>query len=394
MLTLTRTAKLSASTHISLNAFLKQQRELWKAALAERIDAYLKFGIFISFFDQCKSLTLMRAADAEFMPYHLMPQRSVLNKLHKAMIAFFGRVKKGEKPGFPRFRGRNRAVNAFDIPNPLIRQKGKYWRLWVKGIGNFRFTPRQGFENVPVKAARVVVTPCRVTVQLIVENTPTQDQGQAAVGIDLGLKTCITLSNGVQYAKRIRDNNKIMQWQKQLAKAEKGSNSRRKKKKQVAPACQRIALSESNLLPRITTALVKNQSNKFYIEKLNITGMVKNHKLAKSRHEQTWGMFQEKPACKAENAGGWVRLVNPKTTSQRCHECQGMPAIKLTLADRTYRCQHCGYEADRDVNAAKNILSIGLVSDWPGGKTPVRGKHGKEGGLVKPSHHAEQYSTG
>ena len=57
MLTLTHTAKLSASTHISLNAFLKQQRELWNAALAERIDAYLKFGIFISFFDQCKSLT-------------------------------------------------------------------------------------------------------------------------------------------------------------------------------------------------------------------------------------------------------------------------------------------------------------------------------------------------
>ena len=71
-----------------------------------------------------------------------------------------------------------------------------------------------------------------------------------------------------------------------------------------------------------------------------------------------------------------------------------MLAIKLTLADRTYRCQHCGYEADRDVNAAKNILSIGLVSDWPGGKTPVRGKHGKGGGLVKPSHHAEQYATG
>ena len=393
-MTLTHTAKLSASTHISLNAFLKQQRELWNAALEERIDAYLKFGIFISFFAQCKSLTLIRAADAEFMPYHLMPQRSVLNKLHQAMIAFFGRVKKGEKPGFPRFRGRHRAVNSFDIPNPLIRKKGKYWRLWVKGIGNFWFTPRQGFENVPVKAARVVVTPCRVTVQLIVENTPTKDQGQAAVGIDLGIKACITLSNGVQYAKRIRDNNKIMRLQKKLAKAEKGSNGRRKKKKQVAQACQRIALSESNLLHRITTALVKNQSNKFYIEKLNITGMVKNHKLAKSIHEQTWGMFQEQLTYKAENAGGWVRPVNPKNTSQRCHECQGMPAIKLTLADRTYRCQHCGYEADRDVNAAKNILSIGLVSDWPGGQTPVRGKHGKEGGLVKPSHHAEQYATG
>ena len=189
----------------------------------------------------------------------------------------------------------------------------------------------------------MVVTPCRVTVQLIVENTPTKDQGQAAVGIDLGIKACITLSNGVQYAKRIRDNNKIMRLQKKLAKAEKGSNGRRKKKKQVAQACQRIALSESNLLHRITTALVKNQSNKFYIEKLNITGMVKNHKLAKSRHEQTWGMFQEQLTYKAENAGGWVRPVNPKNTSQRCHECQGMPAIKLTLADRTYRCRHCGY---------------------------------------------------
>ena len=84
--------------------------------------------------------------------------------------------------------------------------------------------------------------------------------------------------------------------------------------------------------------------------------------------------------------------MNPKNTSQLCNECQCMPDIKLTLADRTYRCRHCGYEEDRDVNAAKNILSIGLVSDWLGGNTPACGKNEKQGGLVEPSYHTEQYN--
>ena len=143
---------------------------------------------------------------------------------------------------------------------------------------------------------------------------------------------------------------------------------------------------------RTTTALVRSQSNKFYIEKLNITGMVKNHKLAKSIHEQTWGMFKEQLAYKAENAGGRVKTVNPRNTSQLCNEYQCMPDIKLTLADRTYRCRHCGYVGDRDVNAAMNILSIGLVFDWSGGNTPACGKNEKQGWLVEPSYHTEQYN--
>ena len=209
---------------------------------------------------------------------------------------------KGEKPGFPRFRGRNRSIDSFDIPPPIIRKQGKYRVLSVKGIGKFRFIPRKGYESVPIKAARVVVTPCRVTVQLIVENTPVKDQGQSPLGIDLGIKARITLSNEAQYAKRIRDKDKLVRLQKRLSKAVRGSKTR----VLLAKENQRRAQSERNLLHRTTTALVRSQSNKFYLEKLNIKGMVKNHTLAKAIMEQTGGMFKEQLAYKAENAGGWV----------------------------------------------------------------------------------------
>ena len=392
MLTLSHTAGLSASTHISLNAFLKQQRELWNAALQERIDACKKAHKSISNYDQYKSLTEIRQDDEEYGKYHAQCQRSSLNKLHQSFTAFFSRVKKGEKPGFPRFRGRNRSIDSFDMPTPIIRKQGQYRVLSVKGIGKFRFIPRKGYESVPIKAARVVVTPCRVTVQLIVENTLVKDQGQSPFGIDLGIKARITLSNGAQYAKRIRDKDKLVRLQKRLSKAVRGAKTRDKKRVLLAKENQRRAQSERNLLHRTTTALVRSQSNKFYLEKLNIRGMMKNHTLAKAIMEQTGGMFKEQLAYKAENAGGWVKIVNPKNTSRLCNECQCMPDIKLTLADRTYRCRHCGYVGDRDVSAAMNIFSIGLVSDWLGGNTPACGKNEKQGGLVEPSYHTEQYN--
>ena len=198
--------------------------------MQERIEAYSKAGKSISFYDQCKSLTLSRDDDEEYGKYHAQCQRSSLNKLHQSFTAFFSRVKKGEKPGFPRFRGRNRSIDSFDMPTPIIRKQGQYRVLSVKGIGKFRFIPRKGYESVPIKAARVVVTPCRVTVQLIVENTPVKDQGQLPLGIDLGIKARITLSNGAQYAKRIRDKDKRVRLQQRLSKAVRGSQTRYKKK--------------------------------------------------------------------------------------------------------------------------------------------------------------------
>ena len=159
MKTLTYTAKLSRPTHIRLSAFLRQQKDLWNAALQERIEAYQKAGKSITAFDQMKSLTEIRQ-DSEFSQYHLHSQRTALRRLDGAFQSFFRRVKRGESPGFPRFRSRCRS---FETGAFKIHTKGDWHSVSVKGVGRFRF---KGELPDTAKLLRVVVTPQRVNIQL------------------------------------------------------------------------------------------------------------------------------------------------------------------------------------------------------------------------------------
>ena len=95
--------------------------------------------------------------------------------------------------------------------------------------------------------------------------------------------------------------------------------------------------------------------------------MVKNHAFARSILEQTWGAFVALLIYKAEEAGGWMRKVPAHGTLQRCSACGALPNEPIGLGMRTHRCDACGSAVDRDVNAARNILSVGLAPDRPGG---------------------------
>jgi transposase len=92
-------------------------------------------------------------------------------------------------------------------------------------------------------------------------------------------------------------------------------------------------------------------------------------------------------AYKAEEAGGWVRKAPARNTSQKCAACGAMPAKKVTLDVRTYECASCGHTADRDVNAAMNILAVGLMLDRPGGTYPVRRMEADECGAGRKAGH-------
>ena len=118
--TYTYTAKLSAAVHARLAAFLEQQRLLYNAALEERIGAYRKAGVSVSLYDQNKSVTLLRE-DAEFSQYDLKCQRSALFTLDRAFKSFFRRVKAGQKPGFPRFKSKDRGMRSCSTSQPRLR---------------------------------------------------------------------------------------------------------------------------------------------------------------------------------------------------------------------------------------------------------------------------------
>lgn len=166
----------------------------------------------------------------EFVKFYCASQRSIYARLYNAFQNFFRRVKRGEKPGFPRFKGKSRLVRSFDVPAPIrIKRQGKYHVLNIKGVGKFRF---KGEIDGEVRVARIIKTPLRIKVQLILEKEiPVQEDSRAPLGIDVGVKSRLTLSNGAQI---------------------EGSNNRRKLIAQKQKEEQRIAEAEIGKLHELT----------------------------------------------------------------------------------------------------------------------------------------------
>ncbi len=372
----TYTAKLRPAVHDRLSTFLEQQRLRYNAALEERIGAYRKAGVSVSLYDQHKSLTVLRE-DRAFSPYDLKCQRSCLFTLDRAFTSFFQRVKAGQKPGFPRFKSRDRGIRSFSTSEPRLKTQGKWNSLSVKGIGRFRF---KGQIPGAVVKARVVKTPIRVVVQVVVELPDAQPHPTPPLGIDVGIAARVTLSDGQRWTTNEVDRERLTVLQQRLSAAKKGSKNRQKRRRMLAKEWQRVRDRERAILHEMTADLVKSKSNCWYVENLNVQGMMGNHHVARSIAEQQWSAFVDMLTYKAASAGGWVVKVDPQYTSQDCSRCG--TRVKKTLSDRLHICSVCGLSIDRDWNAAINILHRGLHVSPPSGGNFPSGTPGAENGML------------
>ena len=368
------TAKLSPTVHERLSAFLEQQRLLYNAALEERIGAYKKAGIALGLYDQHKSLTALRE-DVAFSPYDLKCQRSCRFTLDRAFKSFFRRVKTGQKPGFPRFKRKDRGIRSFSTSQPRLKTHGKWQSLSIKGIGRLRFKGR--IEGTGVKA-RVVKTPLRVVVQLVVALPDTQPNPQPPLGIDVGIAARVTLSDGQRWTKHEVGRERLTVLQQRLAAAKQGSQNRQKRKRTRAKEWQRER--ERAILHEMTADLVKKTSC-YDVEDLPVQNMLGHRHLARSIAEQQWSTFVQMLTDQAERAGGWVVKVDPQYTSQDCSRCG--TRVTKTLSDRMHVCLAWGLSIDRDWNAAINIFNRGLsVSPPSGGKRSPSRTPGPENGML------------
>ena len=257
----TFTGKLSPSVHRNLDAFLAQQRALWNAALEERISAYQKAGISISAYDQFKSLTEIRHSP-EFSQYHVACQRAVLKRLDKAFRAFFARSKRGDKPGFLRFRGENRPIRSFETDKFTTRSSGKFYSVNIKGIGKIRFKSDATVTEMP-KLLRVVRTPLRVKVQFVCEREmETKTDHRPPVGIDVGITSQIALSTGETSPGVQDDTDKLKSLQRKLSRAKRGSNNSKKVKASLSKEHQRIRERARGVVHELTAELVKKHSGR------------------------------------------------------------------------------------------------------------------------------------
>lgn len=341
---------------------LGMTRALYNAALQERIEAYQKKGISITKYDQIKSLTEIRKDDPDWAAINVRIQRVPLIKLDNAFQAFFKRVKAGEKPGFPRFKGydRWRTIGLQDRFQ-FKPQNAKWHRLSFKGMrGSIRIWMHRPLpSNSVMKTAELTRDSKGWRLSLVLElPDAVAVRTKDSVGIDVGIKSFLVTDEGEEIAnprpleKQLK---KLRVEQRSLARKKRGSGNRDRQRKRVAKLHERITNVRRNLHWQAATWLCeKNKS--VVIEDLNIKGLAKS-KLARQVNDVAWGQFFQRLECKTESTGIPLTKVDPKYTSQQCSGCGAM--VRKSLAVRVHSCDECGLELDRDHNAAVNIKKRG-----------------------------------
>jgi putative transposase len=180
------------------------------------------------------------------------------------------------------------------------------------------------------------------------------------IGVDVGLEKFATLSTGEEISNPRffrKDEQALAKAQRKLSKAEKGTPERRRRRKVVAHIHERIANRRKDFAHKLSRRLV-HTFQIIVFEDLRITWMIKNHCLAKSIADAAWNQLTMYTRYKAVEAGRTYLEVDPRGTSQHCSRCHGI--VKKDLSARVHQCPFCGLEIDRDLNAALNILALGL----------------------------------
>jgi putative transposase len=194
------------------------------------------------------------------------------------------------------------------------------------------------------------------------ESEPTFPKTGLSIGIDVGISSFLTFSNGQHIPNPrffVTEEKNLAKAQRKLSKAERGTIARRKALKIVQHLHERISNKRDDFIQKISLNLVKDY-DVITFEDLNVKGMIKNHNLAKHIADVAWSKLITITTYKAEWAGKIVELINPKNTSQMCSGCGEI--VTKELSERTHSCPFCGLILDRDHNAAINIMRLGLQS--------------------------------
>ena len=282
--------------------------------------------------------------------------------------------RKGRRVGFPKFKAKDRETPRFAYAISGLRTgaliEGDPKALWLPRIGRVHC-----FENVAARVDGAKVLSIAISrragrwyAALTVER---DDQAVkkipkgGAVGVDLGIKALATLSDGTVIPNPhtlVTDEQRLKRAQKALSRKAKGSKRRAKARERVARIHNRIANRRSDTLHKLTTMLAQTYSD-ISIEDLNVAGMVKNHHLAKAVSDASFFELRRMLEYKTAKTGAKLHVIDRwYPSSKTCSNCGSVKA-KLSLNERTYKCEHCGLTIDRDLNAAINIQVAGSAPE-------------------------------
>jgi putative transposase len=378
----------TARQHVALVACVESHRELYNAALAERRDAWAHNKTRIYYGDQSAQLTEIRAVRPDVAVWSFSSEQATLRRLNNAFAGFFRRVttaKPGVKRGYPRFKGAGR----FDSVAWPKDGDGARWlpeakRVYLQGIGQVKVDLHRQVAG-RVKTIQIKRQGRRWVLVLSCDDVPTTPlpaTGRQA-GIDVGIVGFATTSGGERvdnprWGREAAD--RLAAAQHQLARAQRRSTNRQRRRETVAARHRKIANQRKDFHHKQARALVAKY-DLLVVEDLKIANMMRRAKpvadednpgqflpngaraksgLNRSIGDAGWGGFVLILRAKAEEAGRiWIE-VDPRHTSDGCEKC-GYAAAENRVTQAEFECQRCGHRASADEHAARNILRAGLA---------------------------------
>lgn len=336
--------------------------------LALRKETYEQTGETLNYYACAKDMTRLKQQEETLWLLEVDAtalQSSILD-LDDAYQHFFRRVKKGENPGYPRFKSKHHHKKSYKSKCVGRNIKVPEAAVQLPKLGKVKCRISRPVQGRILSATVSQSASGKYYVSLccrLEQDLPKLPATGTVVGLDVGIESFAVSSDGEEYPnpKYLRQSEKKLAWlQRQLSRKTKGSANWNKARIQVARLHEHIANQRRDMQHKLSTEIVR-QNDVICIEDIAPKNMVRNHQLAKSISDASWGEFGRQLTYKSEWYGKQLVTVDRfYPSSQTCSECGAQWPGTKDLKVRRWICPECGAALDRDTNAAVNILHEGM----------------------------------